>query len=375
VIFINKLKKLDLSILFIMLCLISLGTYAIYEATSGTKLDGIHMNNLVLFGAFCVPMLLIALFDYRILIGKFSYVLYGVGVILLVLVHYNGESLNGSSRWLSMGSFQFQPSELAKLSTILLVSYLLHKRAGEKLRMLTDVLPISIVFLIPFILIYKQPDLGTALVFIGILLGMLWIGNIRAIYMLLLVGGVSLLILLIYWLYYSDYERLTQFIQPHQLARIQTFLDPTIDPDKSWHVINSMNAVSIGGLNGSSGIYSQRGFIPYVYSDSIYVLIGEKHGFLGSALLLLLYYLMISRMVITVSKSRGSAGSYLVVGIISMLVFQIFVNIGMHIGLLPLTGISLPFISYGGSSLLSSMIAVGLVLSVKIHSHSKEEKA
>ncbi|WP_239618408.1 FtsW/RodA/SpoVE family cell cycle protein [Cohnella mopanensis] len=371
--FIRKINKLDKLTLFFCACLITIGTVAIYEATSGTKLDGLYKNNLMLFGWFCVPMLLLAFFDYRFLVGKLSYLLYGIGIISLVLVKLKGESLNGSSRWMSIGSFQFQPSELAKLFTILLVAHLLQKRAGEKLRLFKDVLPITVIVLVPFFLILKQPDLGTALVFVGILLGMLWMGNIRALYMLLLVGVVGVLVGLILWLYQANYELLTRFVHPHQLARIQTFLDPTSDPDKSWHVLNAINAVGAGGLSGGSGYFSEHGFIPYVYSDSIYVIIGERYGFMGSAVLLMLYFLMIYRMIITIIESKRHAGRYVVVGVISMLVFQIFVNIGMHIGLLPLTGISLPFISYGGSSLLINMVAIGLVLSVKIHNDVEDK--
>ncbi|WP_256759992.1 FtsW/RodA/SpoVE family cell cycle protein [Cohnella sp. WQ 127256] len=364
---IRKFNKLDKLTLFFLACLITIGTVAIYEATYGTKLEGLHKSNLLLFAAFSVPLLLLAFFDYRFLVNKLSYLLYGIGIVSLVYVNFKGENLNGSTRWLSIGSFQFQPSELAKLFTILLVAHMLHKRAGKKLRLIKDVLPVTVTVLVPFFLILKQPDLGTALVFVGILLGMLWMGNIRAMYMILLVGIVGVLVGLIIYFYHADYDLLTRFVKPHQLARIQTFLDPASDPDKSWHVINAINAVGAGGLSGGSGYFSEHGFIPYVYSDSIYVIIGERYGFLGSAVLLLLYFLLIYRMVITIMECKRHAGCYVVVGVISMLVFQIFVNIGMHIGLLPLTGISLPFISYGGSSLLINMVAIGLVLSVKIH--------
>ncbi|BBI33289.1 FtsW/RodA/SpoVE family cell cycle protein [Cohnella abietis] len=363
----NKISKLDVFILILLVCLVAVGTLSVYEVTTGTKLDGLHTSNMVLFGAFCIPMLLVALFDYRILIGKLSYVLYGIGILMLVFVYFKGENINGAARWISVGSFQFQPSELAKIVTILLVAHLLNKRAGEKLRLLKDILPICVVFMIPFIFILKQPDLGTALVFVGVLLGMIWMGNIRAHYMLIGVGTVALIIGTVLWLYYSDNELLFKIVKPHQLSRIETFLDPASDPDKSWHVKNAMNAIGVGGLVGAAGFYTKQGYIPYAYSDSIYVVIGEKFGFLGSSVLLMLFFLMIYRMIVIVLDSKGLAGSYLVVGIVSMFVFQIFVNIGMHLGLLPLTGISLPFISYGGSSLLTSMIAIGLVLSVKIH--------
>jgi len=370
---INQLKKVDYFIIFIMICLIAIGTIAIHGATTGTKLDGLEHNHLLLFGVFCAPMLILAIFDYRLLTGKISYVLYGIGIILLAYVQFKGENVNGATRWISIGSFQIQPSELAKIFTVLLIAHLLNKRAGEKLRFFKDMVPIFILFMIPTLFIMKQPDLGTALVFVGILLGMVWMGNIRMLYMLLGLGVIVLAIGTIIWLFTSNNELLSKFIEPHQMARIQTFIDPTSDPDKSWHVQNAISAIGAGGLDGYTGYYTREGFIPYAYSDSIYVVIGENYGFIGSSVLLMLYFILIYRMVIIVMESKDLGGSYLVVGIISMLVFQVFVNIGMHIGILPLTGISLPFVSYGGSSLLTNMIAIGLALSVKIHQDIEEQ--
>ncbi|OME89759.1 MULTISPECIES: FtsW/RodA/SpoVE family cell cycle protein [Paenibacillus] len=361
------ISKLDKTMLFIILCLVAIGTIAIYGATVDTNLEGLHISYLYLFGAFCIPMLALALLDYRVLFGKLSYVLYVIGIGMLVLVKFTGENINGAVRWLSIGSFQLQPSELAKLFTVLLIAHLLGKREGAQLRIVQDILPICIIFMIPIILIMQQPDLGTSLVFVGALLSMLWMGNIRSLYMILFISIMIITVGIILWLYYANFELLSKIVEPHQMSRIQTFLDPASDPDKSWHVKNAQYAIALGGLTGSDVSFLRRGFVPYAYSDSIYVVIGEEYGFLGSAVLLLLYFLLIYRMVHIVKDSRELAGAYLVTGLIGMLVFQIFVNIGMHIGLVPLTGISLPFISYGGSSLLSNMIAIGLVLSVKFH--------
>lgn len=363
----SKFAKLDKFTLLLIMCLVAIGTLAIYGATTDTNLAGLHISYLYLFGVFCIPMLFLAVLDYIVLLGKLSYVLYGLSIGMLVLVKLFGEHINGAARWISIGSFQLQPSELAKISTVLLIAHVLGKREGKKLRLFQDIIPVCSIFLVPFILIMEQPDLGTSLVFVGILLSMLWIGNIRSLYMILFLSIMVITIGTILWLYYANFELLSKIVEPHQMSRIQSFLDPTSDPDKSWHVNNAMKAIGSGGLAGSDGVYIRRGFIPYSYSDSIYVVIGEKYGFLGSAVLLLLYLLLMYRMVHIVMESRELAGSYLVVGLIAMLVFQISVNIGMHIGLLPLTGISLPFISYGGSSLLSNMIAMGLVLSVKVH--------
>ena len=364
---IHKIAKLDKLTLFIMLCLVGMGTTAIYGATTDTNLEGLHISYLNLFGVFCIPMLVLALLDYTILIGKLSYLFYGIGIGMLVLVKITGENINGAVRWLAIGNFQLQPSELAKIFTILLIAHLLSKREGKKLLIIQDLLPICIIFMVPIILIMQQPDLGTSLVFVGVLLSMLWIGNVRSIYMILFISVMVITMGTILWLYNANFELLSKIVEPHQISRIQSFLDPTSDADKSWHVKNAMYAIGSGGLTGSEGSLVGRGFVPYAYSDSIFVVIGEKYGFIGSSVLLLLYFLLVYRMVHIAIESRELAGSYLVIGLIGMLVFQIIVNIGMHIGLVPLTGISLPFISYGGSSLLSNMIAMGLVLSVNIH--------
>ncbi len=356
--------------LFIIACLGAAGTFAVYEATSGTRLDGLHVGNMVMFGFFFIPMLLVAWLDYRFLTGKIAYVLYAIGIGLLVLVQATGEDINGAVRWFRIGSIQVQPSEMVKIFTIMLVAHLLQKRQGEKLRFARDILPVCAVIVLPFLLIMKQPDLGTALVFVGIGMGMIWMGNVRAAYMAAFLGAIAGAIGLVLKLYHSNYELLAKFVKPHQMARIQTFLDPTSDPDKAWHVQNAMTAIGSGRMYGDDGIFLKQGFIPYLYSDSIFVVIGEKFGFVGAAVLLMLYYVLFYRMIIIIGESRDLAGAYLVVGLVSMMVFQVFVNIGMHIGMLPLTGISLPFISYGGSSLLTNMIAIGLALSVKTHRHS-----
>ena len=367
----HKLKRLDYVILFIMLGFGIISTMVIYSTTAGTKYEGLHMTNLVLYSVFFVSLAASAFFDYRILTGRMAYVLYALGIVLLLLVMWKGEDLNGSVRWIRLGGIQFQPSEPAKVFTISLVANLLGKRRGEPLRFMRDVVPIGAAVMIPAALVFKQPDLGNAIVFISILIGMIWIGNMSKVQM---IAGISMLAGMIgsvIWLFYNSYSLLEKTLKPHQLARIQTFLDPTGDPDQSWHARNALKAVASGQLYGEGfrqGQLVQNGYIPYSYSDSIYVAVGEEFGFIGSALLLLLYFLLIYRMVRIVMGSTDLSGAYLVVGIISMLVLQIFENIAMHIGLMPLTGISLPWISYGGSSLFTNMICIGLVLSVKAHS-------
>lgn len=365
-IFLAKLKKIDCGIVVLMLCLAAAGTVAVYRATAGTKLDGLHISGMMYFGVFCLPMLLITVLNYRLFTGKLAYGLYAFGIGMLAYVHWKGEIVNGAARWISLGSVNIQPSEPVKLFTILLAAHLLQKRQGEQLRFVQDLLPVGAVFAVPVFFILKQPDLGTALVFVGICFGMLWTGNIRLSYMLTAIGAAAAAVGTVLWLYYADQELLAKIIKPHQMARIQTFLDPDSDPQESWHYRQARIAIGSGQLHGNNG-HDPQGFVPYAYSDSIFAVVGEKYGFLGATLLLMLYFLLVHRMVGMIVDTKEFAGSYLVAGVTAMLVFQIFVNIGMHIGLVPLTGISLPFISYGGSSLLTSMLALGLVLSVKIH--------
>ncbi|MCP1308933.1 FtsW/RodA/SpoVE family cell cycle protein [Paenibacillus tyrfis] len=366
-IFLDKLKKIDRGIVVLMLCLMAAGTVAVYRATAGTKLDGLHISSMMYFGVFCIPMLLVTVLNYRLLTGKLAYYLYAFGIGMLAYVHWKGQVVNGAARWLSVGSVEIQPSEPVKLFTILLAAHLLQKREGEKLRFVQDLLPVCAVFALPIMFILKQPDLGTALVFVGIFFGMLWTGNIRLSYMLTAVGVAGIAVGSVLWLYYADHELLSKIVKPHQMARIQTFLEPGSDPQKSWHYEQARIAIGSGQLHGNNGLYQQQGFVPYAYSDSIFAVVGEKYGFLGATILLMLYFLLVYRMVGIIVETKELAGSYLVAGMAAMLVFQIYVNIGMHIGLVPLTGISLPFISYGGSSLLTNMVALGLVLSVKIH--------
>lgn len=372
---IAKAKKIDGSIIFVLLCFMVISTVVIYSATMGTRYEGEHREHLFMFAVFYIPMLVMTLFDYRVLLKYTAYLFYGVGIISLVLVLLIGETINYSTRWINLGFMMLQPSELVKLAVILLIAHLLKRRNGEPLHLFADILLIIGVVMLPVLLIMKQPDLGTAIVYICILVGMLWVANMRIKHIILGLSAVVVVVGTVVTLYFVNIDLFHKVITPGQLERIETFLDPTKDPDSSYHVRNSMLAISSGQLYGDGfrqGTYVQRGFVPFTYADSIFVVIGEEFGFLGVALLLFFYFLLIYRMVRIATECQDLSGSYIVVGVISMFTLQIFENIAMHVGLMPMTGIALPFISYGGSSLLSSMLAIGLVLSVKIHSDQPE---
>lgn len=364
-------SRIDYPMILILLCFMVISTIVIHSATQGTRYEGLHMNNLIMYGLFFLPMLTVALLDYRLLLKYGAYALYAAGIGLLLVVLNAGVHLNGSTRWIHLGFIQFQPSELVKLSAILLIAKLLGRRDGEPPKFMNDIVPVIAVTLLPAALILMQPDLGTAIIFIGMMIGMLWIAKIRWLHILIGLTAAAGAAAALVGLYFWSFETFSKIVKPHQMARIQAFLDPASDPDKSWHVINSIRAIGTGKLFGKGyqqGSIVQNGYIPYDYADSIFVVIGEEFGFVGSAVVLLLYFFLIYRMVLIAHESSDIAGTYIIVGVVSMLVLQIFENIAMHLGMMPLTGIALPFVSYGGSSLLTNMLSVGLVLSVKIYS-------
>ncbi|SDO12103.1 rod shape determining protein RodA [Paenibacillus sp. yr247] len=366
-----RAKKIDLIIIALLLCFMAISTIVIYSATHNTtKFAGLHVNNLVMFSAMFVPMLILAMLDYRGIVRHLSVILYVIGILLLIFVMFKGMNINGSQRWINLHFMQFQPSELAKIFVILLLAKMLENRKGEYLRLFQDILPMIVVMGIPCLMVMNQPDLGTSIVFVCILIGMLWIGKIRIKHGLIGLFGIVGIIGSITMLYFVDVPLFNKIVKPHQLHRIQTFINPASDPDQSYHVLNSIKAVSSGELMGEGFLHGkmvQSGYIPYDYADSIYVVIGEEFGFVGSAVLLLLYFFLIYRMIRIAMASEDVAGSYLIIGVISMFTLQIFENIAMHTGLMPLTGIALPFVSYGGSSLMTNMLSMGLVLSVSVH--------
>lgn len=316
-------------------------------------------------------MVAVLLFDYKILSqGRFLYLLYGIGILLLLLVWVPGlgVKVNGAQQWIRLGSFQFQPSELIKLILILLFAKLLSERETGKWRNFSTLGMILGLFGLPFFIILSQPDLGTALVLVGILCSMLWVGGLNwkwfawgLLLALILVGGILLL-------YVTDHPLLHVILKEHQISRIQTFLDPASDPTGAgYQTTQAKIAIGSGMITGKGfhrGTQAQGNWIPEPHNDFIFAVFAEEYGFIGGSFLLSIYLVFIFRMILIASRSDQRFGTYIIAGVVGMLVFQIFQNIGMTLGLVPVTGLPLPFISYGGSSLITQLMAVGLVLNV-----------
>ncbi|WP_106767299.1 FtsW/RodA/SpoVE family cell cycle protein [Paenibacillus faecalis] len=378
----QKLKKVDFVIVAALVMLMIISITSIYSVTIGDpKLDGFHIKMILYYIVGFIAFFATSLLDYRLLIKYATYIYVG-GLGLLAFVMFFGATKNGSKGWISLGELSVQPAEVFKIILIIFLTYVLVRKNKRQLSFTRDVIPVGLLAFIPFVFVMAINDLGNALSYVVILLGLLWIGNVKFSHALIgLVLGASVVVggAMAYIHFYDDIkEVLGDGPRAHWMGRI----DPWLMPEKSdpagagWHTYNAKMAIASGGMSGEgfmegTSVQSQR--VPYTYSDSIFVQIAEEYGFIGSSVLLLLYFILIHRMILIALECRERAGPFLIVGIVSMFLYQIFENIGMFIGLMPLTGITLPFISYGGTSLVINMASMGVAMSVKLHGKEIDE--
>lgn len=375
----RKIKQFDPYIVTILLAFMVFSTLLVYSATIDDPLINIPVwKMLVVNSVGLIAFFVVSLFDYRLLLRIWP-VLYGLGLLLLLLVYFFGGIHNGAKGWFKLpGGFLFQPAEMMKIILIIVIAAWLAKRNSDRLEFLRDVLPIGMLVFVAFLIVMIMPDMGNAAIYLVILIGMYWIGNIKYTHVLIGIAVIVGITVSAYYLYDYYHDALVSALEGdkykkyrHWIGRIDAFIYPeTADKDLSWQKDNAQLAIGSGGLLGEGflkGKYTHSRNVPYTYSDSIFAVVGEEFGFLGSAVLLLMYFVLIYRMILTAIQSIHLSGSYIIIGIVSMFVLQIFQNVGMLIGLMPLTGITLPFISYGGTSLLINMISMGLVMSVRVH--------
>jgi len=294
-------------------------------------------------------------FDYKTL-GKFSTVLYGINMIMLLAVMFVGQSALGAQRWIQIGPISLQPSEFSKLIMIIALADMLDKKSG-RMHSLRDVIPVFLYVGFPFILVLKQPDLGTSLVFLAILFGMIFVAGIRTKH-LMMIFGAGIAFMPIFWHFLKDYQK----------QRLTVFIDPNVDPlGSGYHIIQSKIAIGSGMLFGKglfAGTQSQLNFLPENHTDFIFAVIGEELGFVGAVVILLLYFILLYRGIKIAGSARDNFGTLLATGITSMLAFHLLVNVGMTAGIMPVTGIPLPLMSYGVSALTTNMISVGILLNI-----------
>lgn len=347
--------------------------------------------------------LLIARSRYENLLN-WQWIIYGLTNVSLLAVVLIGTAANGAQSWITLGSFNVQPSEFAKIGVIITLAASLQERTASTIPAVFKTLMITAL---PWCLIMLQPDLGTSLVFGAITLGMLYWANANPGWLLLLLSPlVSAIVFNVYlpawfawaalvifiawrtlpWRWYGAFgigvvnlvsgglgQFLWGLLKDYQKDRLTLFLDPNRDPlGGGYHLIQSSIAIGNGGLWGRGlyhGTQTQLNFIPEQHTDFIFSAIGEELGFIGCVGVLLVFWLICLRLVIIAQNAKDNFGSLLAIGVLSMIVFQVLVNIGMTIGLAPITGIPLPWLSYGRSALLTNFISVGIVESVCNHRH------
>lgn len=351
------LKNIDIGIVISTLLLIIYGFISISSAThitSGGSIGTLKIQ-IVAFILGIMGILVILLIDYKTF-GDNYMLIYGTNVFLLVLVLIIGFSTKGTRGWIDFGPVNLQPAEIVKLGYILTFAKYLEKRK-DNLNKLINVLPAFLHLFLIVGLILLQPDFGTALVFIFVSIFMLYAAGLS--YKIIAGAfGAFLVSLPVLW----------KFLKSYQRDRILVFFNPELDPmGAGYHVIQSETAIGSGQFLGKGlfqGTQNNLGFIPERHTDFIFSVIGEELGLVGALVLLILFMWLVLRCVHIAKVSKDDYGMLVCVGIMAMFLFHVLENIGMTIGLMPVTGIPLPFISYGGSSLLTNMVAVGLVLNV-----------
>jgi rod shape determining protein RodA len=348
--------QIDFLLLALVGALALLGVLGVYSAglSSGGRF---YSGQLVRIGLGFAVCLFVMLFDYRKLVER-AFVLYILALLVLAGVLIFGSEVNGSKSWIHVGGLTFQPSEFTKIVVLLAVIRLISDSREEYLthRRLMNV---GVVCLIPILLIILQRDLGTAIMFVPVVGGILLAAGVRRRLLIgvLVVGLVSTPLV---WFGLKDYQR----------QRVLVTLDPGRDPlGIGYQTRQAQIAIGSGGLVGrgiGEGRQSQLGFVPESHTDFIFALLAEETGFLGAASILLLYFLLLSRLITIGVEAKDRAGMLIIAGVVAFIFSHVLINIGMALGIVPPIGIPLPFLSYGGSSTLTTFAAIGLALSVSL---------
>ena len=355
----------------LILCLgglVLFGLVNLYSISGGEIHLSSSFTRQALFGGFgCLAILAAMFFDYRAL-RQLAWPVYGVSLVALVAVFYFGVKVNGATRWLDVGRVRWQPSEMAKFaSMILLAAWLSRKEYKDGLYFKDFIVP-GLIILVPCLLIGKQPDVGTAL---HLFLSSLALIIYRRPKLRVVITAAILACAAGTWLFAFDglnWLVKKEIIHRYHISRYNTFLAPEKDPNgKGWQIIQSKSAIGSGQIKGRgfmAGSQQKYGFLPAAETDFAFAALAEEWGFVGAISLLALFLLLLLTMLAVSARSGDKFGAMLALGMASVVFWGAFINVAMCMGLFPVVGIPLPFISYGGTSLVVSMMAVGLTLSV-----------
>lgn len=354
-------RNFDWLVFFTVMCLLAVGALTLYSAVSvgsGNPKTYIFYKQLSWYLVSFGIMAVVAIVDYHI-IYKWAYIIYAGSMVLLVAVLLVGDTVSGSQRWLPMGPFSLQPSELAKVAIIIVLARYFSKVKSLAGFNFKDLIPAAVLVGVPFLLILKQPDLGTSLMLLLIAGCIAFIAKIeKTTFIILIVVAVLFAVVLFFTL------------EEYQMTRVSIFLNPGQDPlGAGYHIIQSKIAIGSGMLTGKgylNGPQNALDFLPEEHTDFIFAVLAEEWGLVGSAVVLLLFLMLIFGSLNTALKSKDPFCVLLAAGVAALIFWQVLINICMTMGLMPVVGVPLPFISYGGSSLLTMAIGVGLVLNVSM---------
>ena len=352
-------RDFDWTLLAMVLVLCTISVLEIYSATLHTKYTGYHTKQIYWIAGGLVAMFIFSWIDYHKLIDFVPWA-YGVFLVSLVAVKLFGVKVLGARRWIRIGHMQFQPSEWVKLVLIIIVARYFANLGGRSLTW-KDIFKALALVGVPMVLVLIQPDLGTTLTYMPILVAGLLLGgiNFKQAFVLVICA-----VFLVTGAWHS------KLIKPYQKSRLTSFQNPDDDPKGAgYQTKQALIAVGSGGVWGQGaekGSQTQGAFLPIPHADFIFAAFGEEHGFVGAIFVLLLYFFILMRLIQNAQTAADLSGSLIIMGIVAVLTFQIAVNVGMVIGFMPVTGIPLPLMSYGGSSVLFTFLALGTVMNVRM---------
>jgi rod shape determining protein RodA len=351
-------RDIDWPLLLITLLICAVGVLQIYSATRDTIWQDAWWKQILYVFLGLLLMWIIMVVDYHTLLHHVT-LMYILSVLALAGTYAIGKTVFGSRRWIPLaGGFHLQVSEFVKLVIILLVARYLTELKKDELE-LKEMLKLAGLVVVPTALVLKQPDLGTSLTYLAVLVVGAFLAGLRWKY-IAVIGVVTVLVLPITY----------SFLKPYQKARLVSFMDPERDPQGTgYQLIQSQIAVGAGGMFGKGplkGTQTQLRFLPVPHTDFIFSAFSEEHGFVGVIVVLSLFFIMIMRIVQNAQTAPDRAGMYICMGVAALLLFHMLVNVGMVVGRMPVTGIPLPFMSAGGSSLWSNFLALGLVNNVRL---------
>lgn len=351
-------KNFEWGILICTIILLAIGLVALFSATQNSDYE--EFKKQIMWIGISIPVIVVViLVDYEIL-AKISPVIYGLSLISLVAVLFT-EPINGATSWFNIGPFSFQPAEFAKIAVVLFMANVmvkLQQKGREEINRFCKLGIILATVAVPTLLIIKQPDYGTALAFLVALIFMLYVAGINKKYIITAVLLVVILVPLAYFFILPD----------HAKARIDVYLNPNLDPrGDGYNIIQSKLAIGAGQIFGMGlfkGNQTQLGYLYPKTTDFIFAVISEEMGFVVAGAIIVLYVILITKSIQVAKTAKDDLGSYIATGIVGIFFFHMLENIGMTMGLLPITGIPLPFVSYGGSSMLTNLTLIAILLNI-----------